>query len=63
MASQIQVQQGGADSFAALFEASLAARDDIREGEIVQGTVLRVGKDNVVVDIGSGDYRFEHIPA
>jgi len=52
MASQIQVQQGGADSFAALFEASLAARDDIREGEIVQGTVLRVGKDNVVVDIG-----------
>ncbi len=42
----------GMDSFAALFEASLAARDDIREGEIVQGTVLRVGKDTVVVDIG-----------
>jgi small subunit ribosomal protein S1 len=40
------------DSFAALFEASLAARDDIREGEIVQGTVLRVNKENVVVDIG-----------
>ncbi len=41
-----------ANSFAALFEASMAARDDIREGEIVQGTVLRVGKDAVVVDIG-----------
>jgi len=40
------------DSFAALFEASLAAHDNIREGEIVQGTVLRVGKENVVVDIG-----------
>ncbi|MBI5516759.1 MAG: 30S ribosomal protein S1 [Deltaproteobacteria bacterium] len=40
------------DSFAALFEASVAEGDKIREGEIVQGTVLRVGKDNVVVDIG-----------
>ena len=40
------------DSFAALFEASLAQQDQVREGEIVQGTVLRVGKENVVVDIG-----------
>jgi small subunit ribosomal protein S1 len=52
MPSESQVQTKGGDSFAALFEASLAARDDIREGEIVSGTVLRVGKDNVVVDIG-----------
>jgi small subunit ribosomal protein S1 len=43
---------GGMDSFAALFEASLATQDQVREGEIVQGTVLRVGKENVVVDIG-----------
>ena len=41
-----------ADSFAALFEASLSEQDKVREGEIVQGTVLRVGKENVVVDIG-----------
>jgi len=40
------------DSFAALFEATNAARNDIREGEIVNGTVLRVSKDNIVVDIG-----------
>ncbi len=40
------------ESFAALFEATGAARNDIREGEIVQGTVLRVNKENVVVDIG-----------
>src|SRR3954462_8613593 len=52
MPIESQVQSRGMDSFAALFEASLAARDDIREGEIVSGTVLRVGKDTVVVDIG-----------
>jgi small subunit ribosomal protein S1 len=52
MPNDTQVQNKGGDSFAALFEASLAAQDSIREGEIVQGTVLRVGRDNVVVDIG-----------
>jgi small subunit ribosomal protein S1 len=41
-----------ADSFAALFEESLAVQDSIKDGEIVQGTVLRVTKDTVVVDIG-----------
>jgi len=51
MSNETQAQNRG-DSFAALFEASLATQDSIREGEIVQGTVLRVGKDNVVVDIG-----------
>jgi small subunit ribosomal protein S1 len=53
MTNTTQVQQSGdMDSFAALFEASLAQQDQVREGEIVQGTVLRVGKENVVVDIG-----------
>ena len=52
MTNQETVQSGGMDSFASLFEASQAAGDKIREGEIVQGTVLRVGKENVVVDIG-----------
>ncbi|MEZ4404942.1 MAG: 30S ribosomal protein S1 [Polyangiales bacterium] len=52
MTNQETVQGGGMDSFASLFEASQAAGDKIREGEIVQGTVLRVGKENVVVDIG-----------
>ena len=41
-----------ADSFAALFEATMEEQNKVREGEIVQGTVLRVGKENVVVDIG-----------
>jgi small subunit ribosomal protein S1 len=40
------------DSFAALFEASLEEHEKIKEGEIVHGTVVRVGRDHVVVDIG-----------
>lgn len=52
MTNQETVHGGDMDSFASLFEASQAAGDKIREGEIVQGTVLRVGKENVVVDIG-----------
>ena len=43
---------GGADSFAALFEAQMAGGDLGREGEIVQGTVVKVHRDQVVVDIG-----------
>src|SRR5512137_2551924 len=44
---------GGADeeNFAALFEESLK-HEDIKEGEIVHGTVITVAKDYVVVDIG-----------
>src|SRR5262245_22234859 len=40
------------DSFAALFEESIAGGDFAREGEIIQGTVVTVGRDSVVVDIG-----------
>ena len=39
------------ESFAALFEESLK-REEVKEGEIVKGKVIAVGKDNVVVDIG-----------
>jgi len=39
------------ESFAALFEESIK-RDEVKEGEIVKGKVIHVGKDNVVVDIG-----------
>jgi small subunit ribosomal protein S1 len=44
--------QGGGDedSFAALFEQSL--QNELKEGEIVTGTVVAVQKDYVVVDIG-----------
>jgi small subunit ribosomal protein S1 len=45
-------EHGGADSFAALFEASITAGDFGNEGEIVQGTVVAVQRDNVVIDIG-----------
>src|SRR5215467_15314724 len=41
----------GEDSFAALFEESLK-NEEIKEGEIVHGTVIQVTKDYVVVDIG-----------
>ena len=40
------------ESFASLFEASIARADKLKEGDIVSGTVIKVGRDNVVVDIG-----------
>jgi small subunit ribosomal protein S1 len=43
---------GAADGFAALFEASVSGGDFGKEGEIVQGTVVAVQRDNVVIDIG-----------
>src|SRR3984885_2812005 len=51
-AGQKPESPGGADSFAALFEASITAGDFGNEGEIVQGTVVAVQRDNVVIDIG-----------
>src|SRR5688572_8226032 len=41
----------GEENFAALFEESLR-KDEIKEGEIVKGTVIQIAKDHVVVDIG-----------
>ena len=43
---------GGGESFAALFEQSTTRADKVREGDIVSGSVIKVGKDSVVVDIG-----------
>ncbi len=40
------------DSFAALFEQSIAEGDFGNEGEIVVGTIVAVNRDTVVVDIG-----------
>ncbi|MEO0321804.1 MAG: 30S ribosomal protein S1 [Myxococcota bacterium] len=40
------------ESFADLFEATSSRTDQLREGDIVSGTVIKVGKDSVVVDIG-----------
>ncbi len=42
----------GGESFADLFEATVAQTDQLREGDIVSGTVIKVGRDAVVVDIG-----------
>jgi small subunit ribosomal protein S1 len=42
----------GGESFAALFEASIAQADALKEGDIVSGTVIKLNKDSVVVDIG-----------
>ena len=42
----------GEESFAALFEASLQDRTEVREGEVVKGTIIEVREDNVLVDIG-----------
>ena len=40
------------DTFAALFEASVTSGDFGKEGEIVQGTVVAVLRDHVIIDIG-----------
>ena len=40
------------DSFAALFEASISNGEFGKEGEIVQGTVVSVQRDQVIIDIG-----------
>jgi len=40
------------ESFAALFEASSEQTDSLKEGDIVQGHVIKVNRDTVVVDIG-----------
>jgi small subunit ribosomal protein S1 len=40
------------ESFAALFEASSEQTDSLKEGDIVQGYVIKVNRDTVVVDIG-----------
>lgn len=42
----------GNESFASLFEASVTRADQLKEGDVVVGTVLKVGNDTVVVDIG-----------
>ena len=52
MTETTQIQNSNPESFAALFEASAERTDQLREGDIVAGTILKVGKDNVVVDIG-----------
>ncbi len=44
-------QYGGEDSFAALFEESLK-HEEVHEGDIVRGTVISVGKEFAVIDIG-----------
>src|SRR5450432_3439464 len=46
------VQSGGEGSFANLFEQSVSGGGFVKEGEIIQGTVVAVQRDNVVIDIG-----------
>ena len=49
---QGEVLREDGQTFAEMFEDSLARQDAVREGEIVRGRVLEVGKDQVLVDIG-----------
>lgn len=39
-------------TFAEMFEASLQRQDAVKEGEVVLGRVIEVGKDHVLIDIG-----------
>ena len=40
------------ENFAQLFEESLKSQNEVREGEVVKGTVIEIKKDSVLVDIG-----------
>jgi len=51
MQTQTSRRSDDSVSFAELLEQSYA-RDEVREGEIVKGTVISVGKDFVLVDVG-----------
>jgi len=46
------IQSGGEGSFANLFEQSISSGGFVKEGEIIQGTVVAVQRDEVVIDIG-----------
>src|SRR5678815_6098783 len=43
---------GGEGSFANLFEQSISGGGCVKEGEIIQGTVVAIHRDEVVIDIG-----------
>jgi small subunit ribosomal protein S1 len=49
---QGNVLREGGQTFAEMFEESLQRQDAVKEGEIVRGRVLEVGKDQVLLDIG-----------
>src|SRR5580692_9060028 len=51
VSAQTESNNSQEESFAALFEESLK-HEDVKEGDIVKGKVIHVGKDHVVVDIG-----------
>ncbi len=52
MTETIETSPPPAGSFAALFEATATQSDKLNEGDIVPGTIIKVGRDAVVVDIG-----------
>ena len=47
----VETHQQGEEDFAALFAESLA-NEEAKEGEILRGTVISLGKDFAIVDIG-----------
>jgi small subunit ribosomal protein S1 len=49
---QGNVLREGGQTFAEMFEESLTLQDAVREGEIVRGKVLEVGKEQILIDIG-----------
>ncbi len=50
--TQAAAVPAAAESFAQYFEQAATRTDQLREGDIVVGTVIKIGRDNVVVDIG-----------
>lgn len=62
--SQTETKENNDVSFADLFESSMN-RSEVREGDVVDGTVVAVQRDHVIVDIGfksEGMVRIDEFP-
>ena len=47
-----EVLREDGQTFAEMFEASLTRQDAVKEGEVVKGKIIELGKDFALIDIG-----------
>ena len=40
------------ETFASIFESMVCRADEVKEGDIISGTVIKVGRDSAIIDIG-----------
>ncbi len=52
MTQSIQTESSSSENFAQLFESSVERVDQLKEGDVVNGTVIKVNDNTIIVDIG-----------